>query len=298
MFSGLVMVASVLDGRACAASVEKALIPRIEKCASQGVVPHLAVVIVGDDPASHVYVNAKIRTCKRLGIKSSYIALPETTSEAELIDVIHQYNVDNSVHGILIQSPLPSHMNEEYLTDLIEPHKDVDGFHPINLGRLVQSRKDCLIPCTPNGVMRLLEWSGIETAGKTALVIGRSRNVGMPQAILLAARGADTTVTIAHSKTADMAEQCRSADILVAAVGRPNMVKRDWIKPGAVIIDIGINRVDDDAVSRGYVLVGDVEQSAEQVASWITPVPGGVGPMTVAMLMENTVQAAENIIQR
>ena len=291
------MVASVLDGKSCSAAVESSLVPRIDACASAGIIPHLAVVIVGDDPASHVYVGAKIRACKRLGIKSSHIELPESTSEAELRNIITELNHDTDVHGILVQSPLPQHMDEEALTDLIHPSKDVDGFHPVNLGRLVQSRNDCLIPCTPNGVMRLLEWAGIETNGKTALVIGRSRNVGMPQAILLASRGADATVTIGHSRTADLELQCQQADIVVAAVGRPNMVKKSWIKPGAVVVDVGINRVDDETSERGYLLVGDVEKSANEVASWITPVPGGVGPMTVAMLMENTVAAAENILQ-
>lgn len=291
------MVASVLDGKSCSAAVESSLVPRINACVSAGIIPHLAVVIVGDDPASHVYVGAKIRACKRLGIKSSHIELPESTSEAELRNIITELNHDTDVHGILVQSPLPQHMDEEALTDLIHPSKDVDGFHPVNLGRLVQSRNDCLIPCTPNGVMRLLEWAGIETNGKTALVIGRSRNVGMPQAILLASRGADATVTIGHSRTADLELQCQQADIVVAAVGRPNMVKKSWIKPGAVVVDVGINRVDDEKSERGYLLVGDVEKSVNEVASWITPVPGGVGPMTVAMLMENTVAAAENILQ-
>jgi len=287
------MVAQILDGKACAAAVEESLKERISKCQVAGITPHIAVIIVGDDPASHVYVGAKIRACERLEIKSTHIAMPESSKETELIEVIKELNNDNSVHGILIQSPLPNHMNEELLTDLIDPLKDVDGFHPVNLGRLVQSRDDCLIPCTPNGVMRLLDWAGIETKGKQALVIGRSRNVGMPQAILLASRGADATVTIAHSRTADIAKQCFDADIIVAAVGRPNMVKKSWIKPGAIVVDVGINRVSDSNAKRGYILVGDVEQSANQIASWITPVPGGVGPMTVAMLMENTVRSAE-----
>ena len=291
------MVASILDGKACAAVVEEGLTQRIEKCIETGVTPHLAVIIVGDDPASHVYVGAKVRACNRLGIKSSHIELPESTSEQELRMMIDRLNSDDSVHGILIQSPLPKQMNEESLTDLIDPAKDVDGFHPVNLGRLVQSRNDCLVPCTPNGVMRLLAWAGITIKGKTALVIGRSRNVGMPQAILLVSRGADATVTIAHSKTADLAKECQQADIIVAAVGRPNMIKRDWIKPGAIIVDVGINRVADDSAPRGYVLIGDVEKTANEVASWMTPVPGGVGPMTVAMLMENTVAAAEKVIQ-
>ena len=290
------MVASLLDGKSCSAAVEAALVDRIKNCKDAGVKPHLAVVIVGDDPASHVYVGAKIRACHRLGIKSTHIELPEDTVEVELRKIITDLNNDERVHGILIQSPLPKHMDEESLTDMIDPSKDVDGFHPVNLGRLVQSREDCLIPCTPNGVMRLLKWAGIDTKGKTALVIGRSRNVGMPQAILLASRGADATVTIGHSLTEDMVSQCQKADIIVAAVGRPNMVKKSWIKPGAVIVDVGINRVDDETSERGYVLIGDVEKSAKEVASWITPVPGGVGPMTVAMLMENTVVAAEKKI--
>tara|TARA_B100000767_G_scaffold275657_1_gene314078 strand:+ start:3838 stop:4710 length:873 start_codon:yes stop_codon:yes gene_type:complete len=287
------MVAEILDGKACAAAVEESLKERINKCQHAGITPHIAVIIVGDDPASHVYVGAKIRACQRLGIKSTHIEMSESSKETELIEVIKELNNDDSVHGILIQSPLPNHMNEELLTDLIDPLKDVDGFHPENLGRLVQSRDDCLIPCTPNGVMRLLDWAGIDTKGKQALVIGRSRNVGMPQAILLASKGADATVTIAHSRTSDIAKQCLDADIIVAAVGRPNMVKKSWIKQGAVVVDVGINRVDDANAKRGYVLVGDVEKSANQVASWITPVPGGVGPMTVAMLMENTVRSAE-----
>ena len=291
------MVATVLDGKACSAVVEAALVDRIAACLKAGITPHLAVVIVGNDPASHVYVGAKIRACQRLGIKSTHIELPNETPELELRKIITDLNIDENVHGILIQSPLPNHMDEEALTDLIDPSKDVDGFHPVNLGRLVQSRDDCLIPCTPNGVMRLLEWAGIETKGKTALVIGRSRNVGMPQAILLASRGADATVTIGHSRTEDMRSQCQQADIVVAAVGRPNMVKKSWIKPGAIVVDVGINRVEDDESPRGYVLVGDVEKSANEVASWMTPVPGGVGPMTVAMLMENTVVAAENKIE-
>jgi methylenetetrahydrofolate dehydrogenase (NADP+)/methenyltetrahydrofolate cyclohydrolase len=291
------MVATVLDGKACSAAVETALVDRIAACLKAGITPHLAVVIVGNDPASHVYVGAKIRACQRLGIKSTHIELPNETPESELRKIITDLNIDENVHGILIQSPLPNHMDEEALTDLIDPSKDVDGFHPVNLGRLVQSRDDCLIPCTPNGVMRLLEWAGIETKGKTALVIGRSRNVGMPQAILLASRGADATVTIGHSRTEDMRSQCQQADIVVAAVGRPNMVKKSWIKPGAIVVDVGINRVDDEESPRGYVLLGDVEKSANEVASWMTPVPGGVGPMTVAMLMENTVVAAENKIE-
>ena len=284
------MPAKRLDGKSCAADLEERLKVRISKCESQ---PHLAVVIVGDDPASHVYVKNKILSCKRLGIKSTHIELPAETTQEEVAETIVSLNNDQTLHGILIQSPLPSHMDEESLTDLIDPRKDVDGFHPTNLGRIVQGRLDGMIPCTPAGVMEMLRWADVEMAGKKAVVIGRSFNVGMPQALLLAARGADSTVTIVHSKTVDAKAECLGADIVIAAVGRPEMVKQDWIKPGAVVIDVGINRVDDDTRERGWRLAGDVHPDVEQVASLLSPVPGGVGPMTVAMLMANTVTAAE-----
>lgn len=287
------MVAKRLDGKACSLEVENDLKKRIEICQKNGITPHIAVIIVGDDPASHVYVGAKIRACERLSLKSTHIELPESTQEKELIEIVKNLNNDSSVHGILIQSPLPKHMNEEGLTDLIHPEKDVDGFHPTNLGRLVQGRSDGMLPCTPSGVMRLLEWAGIETHGKKAVVIGRSRNVGMPQALLLSARGVDSTVTVAHSRTEDIASICKQSDIIVAAVGSPEMVKANWVKEGAVIVDVGVNRVEDSSRERGWRLSGDVSPDAGEVASWLSPVPGGVGPMTVAMLMENTVRAAE-----
>ena len=284
------MPARRLDGKSCAADLEERLKARISNCESQ---PHLAVVIVGDDPASHVYVKNKILSCKRLGIKSTHIELPSETTQAEVAETIISLNNNPTLHGILIQSPLPSHMDEESLTDLIDPRKDVDGFHPTNLGRIVQGRLDGMIPCTPAGVMEMLRWANVELAGKKAVVIGRSFNVGMPQALLLAARGADSTVTIVHSKTVDAKAECLSADIVIAAVGRPEMVKSDWIKPGAVVIDVGIKRIDDNTRERGWRLAGDVHPDVEQVASLLSPVPGGVGPMTVAMLMANTVTAAE-----
>lgn len=287
------MVAKRLDGKACSLEVENDLKKRIEICQKNGITPHIAVIIVGDDPASHVYVGAKIRACERLSLKSTHIELPESTQEKELIEIVKNLNNDGSVHGILIQSPLPKHMNEEGLTDLIHPEKDVDGFHPTNLGRLVQGRSDGMLPCTPSGVMRLLEWAGIETHGKKAVVIGRSRNVGMPQALLLSARGVDSTVTVAHSRTEDIASICKQSDIIVAAVGSPEMVKANWVKEGAVIVDVGVNRVEDSSRERGWRLAGDVSPDVGEVASWLSPVPGGVGPMTVAMLMENTVRAAE-----
>ena len=284
------MPAKRLDGKSCAADLESRLKERIAEC---GVEPHLAVVIVGDDPASHVYVRNKIRSCERLGIKSTHIELPADAKQEDVANTIVSLNNDDSLHGILIQSPLPSHMDEESLTDLIDPTKDVDGFHPANLGRIVQGRLDGMIPCTPAGVMEMLRWAEVDMKGKKAVVIGRSFNVGMPQALLLASRGADATVTIVHSKTFDAKAECLAADIVVAAVGRPEMVKADWVKPGAIVIDVGINRVDDDSRERGWRLAGDVHPDVADVASLMSPVPGGVGPMTVAMLMANTVTSAE-----
>lgn len=292
------MPARRLDGKACASQVEAELLDRIAHLKEQGTEPHLAVIIVGDDPASHVYVNSKVNTCKRLGIRSTHIALPSDTDEASLRQHILALNEDHDVHGILVQSPLPAHMDEEGLTDLIHPGKDVDGFHPQNLGRLVQGRTDGMLPCTPSGVMRMLRWAGIDLKGKRAVVLGRSRIVGMPAALLLAAKGADATVTVVHSRTHDTAAVCREADVVVAAVGRPDMVKADWIKPGAVVIDVGINRVDDASRERGWRLAGDVDPAVSEVAEWLSPVPGGVGPMTIAMLMENTVRAAEQTLDR
>jgi methylenetetrahydrofolate dehydrogenase (NADP+)/methenyltetrahydrofolate cyclohydrolase len=282
--------ATILDGKACAADLEQRLKDEISK---MDINPHLAVIIVGDDPASHVYVRNKIKSCERLGIKSTHVELPSSTDQSELESKIIEMNNDSSINGILIQSPLPSHLDEEALTDLIDPMKDVDGFHPSNLGRIVQGRKNGMVPCTPAGVMEMLSWAKVELSGKKAVVIGRSFNVGMPQALLLSAKGSDATVTVVHSRTTDAKSICKEADIVVAAVGSPEMVKADWIKPGAVVIDVGINRVDDDSRERGWRLTGDVDPEVFEVASLISPVPGGVGPMTVAMLMANTVAAAK-----
>jgi len=284
------MPATRLSGKSCAADLEQRLIQRIADCKVQ---PHLAVVIVGKDPASHIYVRNKIRSCERLGIKSTHIELPEDATQDEVTKIILSLNNDESLHGILIQSPLPSHMDEESLTDLIDPRKDVDGFHPANLGKIVQGRLDGMIPCTPAGVMEMLRWAEVEMSGKKAVVIGRSFNVGMPQALLLAAKGADATVTIVHSRTVDAQAECLAADIVIAAVGRPEMIQADWIKPGAVVIDVGINRVEDSTREKGWRLAGDVHPDVGEVASILSPVPGGVGPMTVAMLMANTVTSAE-----
>ena len=285
------MPAKILDGKACASDLEHRLKNEIS---TMEIKPHLAVLIVGDDPASHVYVRNKIKSCERLGIKSTHLELSTDTTQVELESKIIEMNNDASINGILIQSPLPKHLDEEALTDLIDPRKDVDGFHPSNLGKIVQGRKNGMVPCTPAGVMEMLSWAEVELTGKKAVVIGRSFNVGMPQALLLSAKGADATVTIVHSRTKDAKSICKEADIVVAAVGSPEMVKQDWIKPGAVVIDVGINRVDDVSRDRGWRLAGDVDPSVSDVASLMSPVPGGVGPMTVAMLMANTVMATKS----
>ena len=283
------MGATRIDGNACGAAVEASLTERI---AALSTPPHLAVVIVGDDPASHVYVGAKERACARLGIRSTRIDISADADFSEVASTVKHLNADPDVNGILVQSPLPTGMDEIAITDLIDPVKDVDGFHAQNLGRLVQGDASGLLPCTPAGVMRMLEWSNIELSGKRAVVIGRSRIVGMPLSLLLAQKGADATVTIAHSRTQDMADLCREADVVIAAVGRSEMVTSDWVKPGATVIDVGVNRVDDDS-DKGYHLTGDVHPDVAEVAGAISPVPGGVGPMTIAMLMANTVRAAE-----
>ena len=240
---------------------------------------------MGDDPASRVYVNNKKKACADLGIYSEEYAMPAETTEKELLDLIETLNNKNDISGVLVQLPLPKHINEKTVLDAIDPKKDVDAFHPVNVGKIMVGDFD-FVPCTPAGVMELIKESGIDVAGKDCVVVGRSNIVGKPQAMLLLHKNG--TVTICHSKTADLAEKTRKADILVAAVGIPNFIKGDMIKPGAVVIDVGINRVADKK------LVGDVDfEEAEKVAGAITPVPGGVGPMTIAMLMRNTLKAAE-----
>ena len=249
------------------------------------------VVIVGDDPASHVYVRNKEKACRRIGIRSTRYDLPGDSEQSDLISLIEELNADEEVDGILVQSPLPTDFDEIGITEMIHPKKDVDGFHPINLGRIVTGKTDGMLPCTPSGIMRMLESTEEKLVGKKALVVGRSRIVGMPIALLLAQRGIDATVTIAHSRTRGLESLCRDSDILVAAVGRPGMVRKEWIKQGAIVVDVGINRVEDNGRSK---LVGDVQEGASEYAKWITPVPGGVGPMTISMLMMNTVKAAES----
>ena len=291
MLTRSLVVASIIDGKRLGAEIEEELKSRVSRMVSSSRAPHLVVVIVGDDPASHVYVRNKERACKRIGIRSTRYDLPGDSVQDDLVSLIQELNDDQDVDGILVQSPLPSSFDEIGITEMIRPDKDVDGFHPINLGRIVTGKTDGMLPCTPSGIMRMLESTGESLAGKKALVIGRSRIVGMPAALLLAQRGIDATVTIAHSRSKDLELLCRDSDILIAAVGRPGMVPREWVKDGAIVVDVGINRVESEGGSK---LIGDVEEGASEYARWITPVPGGVGPMTISMLMTNTVRAAEN----
>lgn len=279
------MAASIIDGKGIALRVREGLAPRVEALKSRGITPGLAVVLVGEDPASAIYVRNKERACKKLGMNGTVLRLPEETTQQELLSTVQRLNEDPAVHGILVQLPLPRHLDEREVIRAIDPDKDVDGFHPINAGRLLIGEPG-FVPCTPKGVMRLLEIEDVSLSGKHAVVVGRSNIVGKPMALLLLQK--NCTVTIAHSRTQDLAQVTRGADILVVAVGKAGMITGDMIKPGAVVLDVGINRVE------GKV-VGDVDfASAAEVASRITPVPGGVGAMTIAMLMENAVEAAEH----
>ena len=286
----------ILDGKAVAAAVLDECRAETAELLAKGIKPGLAVVLVGSDPASQVYVGSKARTCAELGFHSVKIELPAETTQEELLQVVRDLNNDSAVHGILVQSPPPKHIDEETVIREIDPRKDVDGFHPENVAKLVLEDPSGFVPCTPAGCMKLLEISGIDTNGAEAVVIGRSMIVGKPMALLLVSKNSNATVTIAHSRSKDLPGICRRADILIAAVGRPEMVKADWVKPGAVVIDVGINRVTDASKKSGYRLTGDVAyEEVAPLCSAITPVPGGVGPMTIAMLMKNTLQAARQI---
>lgn len=283
------MSAQIIDGKQIALQVREGLVPRVEALKEKGILPGLAVVVVGDDPASAIYVRNKERACIKLGIHSTVMRLPAETMQEELLEVVRALNADGAIHGILVQLPLPRHIDEQAILRAIDPDKDVDGFHAMNAGRLLNGEKG-FVPCTPKGVMRLFEEMHIDLNGKNAVVVGRSNIVGKPMALLLLQK--NCTVTIAHSRTRDLASITRAADILVVAVGRPGIISGKMIKPGAVVMDVGINRIE------GKV-VGDVDfASASEVASYITPVPGGVGAMTIAMLMENTVEAAEHYAER
>lgn len=278
------MTARVIDGKAVAARIDERTVEGVRKLAGRGVAVGLAVVLVGEDPASRTYVGMKERACDRLGIVSFDHRLPAGTTQADLEALVDRLNADPAVHGILVQLPLPSHLDPEPIIDRISDAKDVDGFGVGSLGRLVRGLPG-LRSCTPAGVMEILHAYGVSIEGSRAVVIGRSTMVGKPMALLLLEENA--TVTICHSRTRDLAAVCREADIVVAAVGIPGLVRKDWVKPGAVVVDVGTSRVDG-------CLVGDVDfEGVSQVASWITPVPGGVGPMTIAMLMSNTVSAAD-----
>jgi len=287
------MSAQLIDGKAVRDRILEGCRGVAEQLKSEGIQPGLAVVIVGDDPASHAYVRSKVRTCETLGYHSVKHVLPADTRQDALESLVTALNLDPKIHGILVQSPPPPHIDESAITRLIDPNKDVDGFHPINVAKLVMDDPSGFVPCTPLGCQRLMQEAGVETRGAHAVVIGRSMLVGKPMALLLMRRGAgaDSTVTVAHSRTADLPAVCRSADILIAAIGRPNFVTTDFLSEGVTIIDVGINRVD-AANEKGYALVGDVDpEPAMQLAQAMTPVPGGVGPMTIAMLMRNTLKA-------
>jgi 5,10-methylene-tetrahydrofolate dehydrogenase/methenyl tetrahydrofolate cyclohydrolase len=287
------MPATIIDGKAIAEEVRKDTARQVEKLvAAGGPRPGLATVLVGDNPASHTYVKAKRKACAEVGIESVGHELPATATQAEVESLVQRLNADPKVHGILVQLPLPAGLDEEAVLKAISIDKDVDGFHPLNIGRLAQKgREPLFVPCTPAGCMVLLKKAGAKLEGANAVVVGRSNIVGMPAALLLVKENA--TVTICHSKTKDLPGVVRSGDIVIAAIGRTEMIRGDWIKPGAYVIDVGINRKEDPTTKSGYRLVGDVAFSeAVEVAGAITPVPGGVGPMTIALLLQNTFRSA------
>jgi methylenetetrahydrofolate dehydrogenase (NADP+)/methenyltetrahydrofolate cyclohydrolase len=290
------LVGNLIDGRAIAAQIQGELTQRVAALKSRGITPGLAFVRVGEDPASKVYVGRKQKVCAELGILSGAQIMPENTSEAELLAVIARLNSDNRMHGILVQAPLPGQIRQEVVYAAVLPEKDVDGFHPINAGKLMLGDVTGFQPCTPAGIRELLVRSNVKTDGAEVVVLGRGNIVGKPMVAMLCqkAKHANATVTICHSATRDIKAHCRRADILIAAMGVAEFVKADMVKPGAVVIDVGVNRVKDPAAKGGSRLVGDVDfMSVQPIAGKITPNPGGVGPMTIAMLMQNTVKAAE-----
>ena len=288
------MAAQIIDGKSIAQSIREEIKIKAEALKTKGITPCLAVILVGSNPASVSYVTGKQKALAEVGMNDRSVRLPESTTEQELISLIQELNADKSVHGILVQLPLPQHIDEEKIILAIDPAKDVDGFHPVNVGNLVIGKKSFL-PCTPHGIIVLLKRMNIETDGKSAVVIGRSNIVGKPAALLLARKDLNATVTICHSGTKNIADITRRADILIAAAGRANIVTADMVKAGAAVIDVGVNRIPDASKKSGFRLAGDVDfENVKEKAAFITPVPGGVGPMTIAMLMANTLEAAEN----
>lgn len=289
------MAATIIDGKAIASAIRSELAEQVAELAQKGLRPGLAVILVGEDPASVSYVTAKEKACAEIGIASFETRLPQDVPQQKLLDVINAANMDPDVHGILVQLPLPRHIDERAVIRTIHPDKDVDGFTPVNLGRMLLE-EPCFLPCTPHGIIELLVRSGVPTSGAHAVVVGRSNIVGKPLANLLIRKSINATLTVCHTGTRDLASHVRSADIVVACAGRPGLVTADMIKPGACVIDVGVNRVPDPSKKQGYRLCGDVDfEAAAQVAGWITPVPGGVGPMTITMLLANTIEACRRL---
>jgi methylenetetrahydrofolate dehydrogenase (NADP+)/methenyltetrahydrofolate cyclohydrolase len=289
------MAAKIIDGKQTAADMRAELKEEVAKLKQEGIVPGLGVILVGEDPASQSYVTAKERTCEDLGIYSDDNRLPEDTTQQDLIALVNRMNADPKINGILVQLPLPKHLDEAEVLLTIDPNKDVDGFHPTNIGKMVAGQK-AFLPCTPHGVIQLLVRSGVTIEGSDVVIVGRSNIVGKPLANMLfqKAPNRNATVTVCHTRTKKLADQTRKADIVVAAAGRPNTITADMVKEGAVVIDVGVNRVEDATKKKGYRLVGDVDfEAVKEKASFITPVPGGVGPMTITMLMHNTVESAK-----
>ena len=287
------MSAVIIDGKQVAADVRAEVASKVAQLKEKGIAPCLAVILVGENPASVSYVTGKQKALAEVGMVDRSVHLPESTSEEELLKLIDQLNADDSVHGILVQLPLPKHINEEKVIMAISPEKDVDGFHPVSVGNLMIGRPGFL-PCTPHGIIVLLKKAGIETSGKHAVVIGRSNIVGKPVSILLARKDVNCTVTMCHTGTKNMAEITRQADIIVVASGHPHTLTGDMVKDGAVVIDVGVNRIPDSSKKSGFRLIGDCDfDDLKEKTSFITPVPGGVGPMTIAMLMQNTLESAE-----
>jgi methylenetetrahydrofolate dehydrogenase (NADP+) / methenyltetrahydrofolate cyclohydrolase len=281
-----------MDGRAVASRLRDRIAREVQALKAEGVVPGLSVVLVGDDPASEVYVRSKGKACEAAGMRSDTIRMPVSTTQEELLAVVDRLNAASEVHGILVQMPLPRQIDGNRVLRRIDPNKDVDGFHPVNVGKTLIG-EHAFVPCTPAGILVLLREYGVQTSGAECVVIGRSNIVGKPMTALLVQPGVDATVTVCHSRTRSIADHTRRADIVIAAAGRAGLVAGDMLKPGAVVVDVGMNRIEDSSSAKGYRLVGDVDfDSAREVASLITPVPGGVGPMTIAMLLQNTLLAA------